>query len=134
MSRPAAVGAAAQINMPVSFCEHEHRTSDIMLLIERSKKWRRFCSSGCTSNIYLSVAKKKVRCACRPALKTRSSTQKGQLRINTETDSIDGDASGIRGEPMKISKQPCRRRDGGMEVDGDMEVASINIKTLSIKI
>ena len=34
---------------------------------------------------------------------------------------------------MKISKQPCRRQDGGMEVDGDMEVASINIKTLSIK-
>ena len=35
---------------------------------------------------------------------------------------------------MSIRNQPCPRRDGGMEVDGDMEVGSIKIKTLSIKI
>ena len=35
---------------------------------------------------------------------------------------------------MSIRKQPCRRRDGGTEVDGDMGVASIKTKTLSIKI
>ena len=34
---------------------------------------------------------------------------------------------------MSIRNQPCPRRDGGMEVDGDMEVGSIKIKTLSIK-
>ena len=35
---------------------------------------------------------------------------------------------------MSIRNQPCPRRDGGMEVDGDMEVGSIKIKTLSRKI
>ena len=35
---------------------------------------------------------------------------------------------------MSIRNQPCPRRDGSMEVDGDMEVGSIKIKTLSIKI
>ena len=35
---------------------------------------------------------------------------------------------------MSIRIQPCPRRDGGMEVDGDMEVGSLKIKTLSIKI
>ena len=47
---------------------------------------------------------------------------------------IYGEISSIRGEPMSIRNQPCPRRDGGMEVDGDMEVGSIKIKTLSIKI
>ena len=35
---------------------------------------------------------------------------------------------------MSIRNQPCPRRDGGIEVDGDMEVGSITNKTLSIKI
>ena len=35
---------------------------------------------------------------------------------------------------MSIRNQPCPRRDGGMEVDGDMQVGSIKNKTLSIKI
>ena len=35
---------------------------------------------------------------------------------------------------MSIRNQPCPQRDGGMEVDGDMEVGSIKIKTLSVKI
>ena len=46
--------------------------------------------------------------------------QKGELSIKTETDSTDAETWGIRGEPMSIRKQPCR-----MEVDGDMELGSI---------
>ena len=38
----------------------------------------------------------------------------GQLSMKAET----GEASGIRGEPIE-------HKDGGMGVDGDMEVASI---------
>ena len=54
--------------------------------------------------------------------------------IRKNTMPIYGEISSIRGEPMSIRNQPCPRRDGGMEVDGDMEVGSIKIKTLSIKI
>ena len=63
-----------------------------------------------------------------------SKKKKGKLSIKPETYSLDAETSGIRGEPMSTSKQPCRRRDGGMEVDGEMEVASIKTQTLSIKI
>ena len=58
--------------------------------------------------------------------------QRHSIRKNTMP--IYGEISSIRGEPMSIRNQPCPRRDGGMEVDGDMEVGSIKIKTLSIKI
>ena len=54
--------------------------------------------------------------------------------IRKNTMPIYGEISSIRGEPMSIRNQPCPQRDGGMEVDGDMEVGSIKIKTLSIKI
>ena len=58
--------------------------------------------------------------------------QRHSIRKNTMP--IYGEISSIRGEPMSIRNQPCPQRDGGMEVDGDMEVGSIKIKTLSIKI
>ena len=78
----------------------------------------------------------------------RGSIRKSQVRIRISQDRIRrathsirkntmpiyGEISSIRGEPMSIRNQPCLRRDGGMEVDGDMEVGSIKIKTLSIKI
>ena len=78
----------------------------------------------------------------------RGSIRKSQVRIRISQDRIRrathsirkntmpiyGEISSIRGEPMSIRNQPCPRRDGGMEVDGDMEVGSIKIKTLSIKI
>ena len=54
--------------------------------------------------------------------------------IRKNTMPIYGEISSIRGEPMSIRNQPCPRRDGGMEVDGDVEVGSIKIKSLSIKI
>ena len=64
----------------------------------------------------------------------RDSTRKGQISIKQDTNSIKGEAAGIRGKPVGIRKQTCRQQDGDMEMDGDMAVDSVKIKTLSIKI
>ena len=65
--------------------------------------------------------------------KDKPGSHKGS-NLRKHTVPIYGEISSIRGEPMSIRNQPCPRRDGGMEVDGDMEAGSIKIKTLSRKI